>query len=280
MAIPVFTDGVSLMPALTQGKSAQSGIHYLYGEYAVGGQTPSYPDFETSKQGRTRGQMQFIRIGDYKGVRYDIKEHDTSPFEIYNVVTDERESINLGSSMPELQKQMMDKVLQVRKPSDKAPRPYDTEFIPSVTLSNPKNGLRKKIFSGKHDWVPNFDLLEAKKTSVVKGIDLKTNGLTSQFGLSYSGFIKIPEDGAYTIYLESASNCHVMLHDIHLLDNDFKYSPKEQAEKVYLKAGYHPIRIFYQQNGNVVPSISLKMEGSGLQKRAISNSVFFIEKDL
>ncbi len=278
VAIPAYTDGVSLMPALTQPDAAQDPDHFLYGEYSVGGKTPSYPDFEPSKRGRTRGQMQFIRMGDYKGVRYDIKEHNNSPFEIYNVVTDERERDNLASSMPELQKQMMDKVLQVRKRSSDAIRPYDFELIPSVKLTAVKKGLNKKVYSGKQNWVPNFDLLEPQKTSVSKGIDMKTDGLTSEFGLSFSGYIKIPQDGAYTISLESASKSHIMLHDIHLLDNDFNFSTKELSEKVYLKEGYHPIRIFYQQNDTVPPAISLKLEGPKMPKKIIDNAMFYIEK--
>ena len=69
-----------------------------------------------------------------------------------------------------------------------------------------------------------------------------------------------------------------MLHDIHLLDNDYNYTPKEQAEKVYMKAGYHPIRIFYQQNDDVVPGVFLQMEGLGMEKRHILESMFFVEK--
>ena len=278
VAIPAYTDGVSLMPSLTQNHKGALKNHVLYGEYSVGGKTPSYPDFETSKQGRTRGQMQFIRMGDYKGVRYDIKEHYNSPFEIYNVVTDERESVDLASSMPDLQKHMLDKVLQIRKKSKEATRPYDLELIPSVQLASVKKGLHKKVFSGSQNWVPNFDLLQPQQTSVSKGIDMKTNGLTSQFGVSFSGYIKIPEDGAYTISLNSASNCHVMLHDIHVLDNDFNFSAKEVSEKVHLKAGYHPVRIFYQQNGGVSPAISLKLEGPGMTKKTSIDRLFYVEK--
>lgn len=278
VAIPVYTDGVSLMSSLTQNITKRADDHYLYGEYAVGGETPSYRDFEPSKQGRKRGQMQFIRMGDYKGVRYDIKDHYSTPFEIYNVVTDERESENLASSMPELHQQMLDKVLQARKKATGS-RPYDSELIPSVEISRVTKGLNKNVFSGKHEWVPNFELITPNQASISSGIDMQTNGLTSEFGLSYSGYIKIPEDGAYTIYMASASKCHVMLHDIHLLDNDFNYSSQEQSEEVYLKAGYHPIRISYQQNDKVTPLISLKMEGPGISKSDVPNSMFYTEEN-
>ncbi len=279
VVVPAYTDGVSLMPALMQNNSAQIDKGYTYHEYSVNGSTPSYSDFETSKQGRKRGQMQVIRMGDYKGVRYDIKDHSTSPFEIYNVVTDERESENLAASMPLLQQQMLDKVLQIRKKGSVS-RPYDSELIPSSTVTASVNGLHKSVLSGKHDWVPNFKYITPKNTSEVSEINMDANGLASEFGLFYTGFINIPQDGAYTFYLESAAKSHVMLHDIHLLDNDYNHTTGELSEQVYLKSGLHPIRISYQQNDEVTPALSLKLKGPGITKAAIPNSMFFVENTL
>lgn len=264
VAIPVYTDGVSLLPALTQHVSGQANDHYLYGEYAVGGKTPQYPDFETSKQGRARGQMQFIRMGDFKGVRYNIEKHNNSPFEIYNVVTDERESNDLAATMPELQQIMLDKVLQVRKRSAAAKRPYDEELIPAVEVSRPKRGVIKKSFSGSHAWVPNFDLLTPFEATVAKDIELKQKARDPGIGLSYSGFIKIAKDGTYTIALESGSKSHVLLHDIHLIDYDDNDTTQPLSEVVYLKAGYHPIRVFYQQNEAGASKLNLRItDGEG-----------------
>lgn len=276
--VPVYTDGVSLMPSLTQNNSKQIDKGYTYHEYNVGGKTPSYNDFEVSKRGRSRGQMQVIRMGDYKGVRYNIQEHDDTPFEIYNVVTDEREHENLASKMPELQDKMMDKVLQIRKEIPSATRPYDSELIPSATVDSPVNGLHKSLFREADKWVPNFEYLTPKATYVSSGIDLDTEGLKSGFGLFYSGYIKIPEDGLYTFLLESASKCHIMLHDIHLLDNDYNYTTEELSAQVYLKSGFHPICISYQQNDDVNPAISLKLQGPNMNKAEIPSAMFFVEK--
>ncbi len=68
---PAVSDGVSIVPTLTgKGKQAR-GI--VYSEFKARGATPSYEDFEVSRRGRPRGQMQSVLIGDYKGVRVDIK---------------------------------------------------------------------------------------------------------------------------------------------------------------------------------------------------------------
>lgn len=271
--IPVYTDGVSLMPSLKQDFENQIDKGYTYHEYAVGGSTPPYNDFEPSKRGRKRGQMQVIRMGDFKGVRYDIQSHAT-PFEIYNVVTDERETNNLATTMPELQQKMLDKVLQVRR-SKVVSRPYDKELIPSINVTNVKSGLEKRVFKGDHSWVPNFEYLTPVSSEISNGIDANSEG--SSLGLFYKGYIDIPQDGSYTFYLKSTSNCHIMLHDIHLLDNDFKYSNMEQSATLNLKAGLHPIRISYQQNGRLVPNIDLMIEGEGINKSVISSPMFVVE---
>ncbi|TRX66278.1 sulfatase-like hydrolase/transferase [Carboxylicivirga sp. M1479] len=272
--VPAYTDGVSLMPSLKQENDKQVDKGYTYHEYTAAGATPKYSDFELSKRGRKRGQMQVIRMGDYKGVRYNVQNHST-PFEIYNVVEDEREENDLASSMPVLQQQMLDKVLQVRK-AEVVNRPYDKELIPAVELENVKRGLLKSTYSGKYAWVPNFEYLSPIESVICESLeDINSDEQDSEVGYYCNAYVNVPRDGTYTFYLNSASNCHIMLHDIHLLDNDFHFSENEISSVVNLKAGYHPVRIFYQQNELKTPLIELFMSGPEMTKNPIS---FFFEK--
>lgn len=273
-AIPAYTDGVSLMPSLRQISVKQVNKGYTYHEYAVNSSTPSYDDFEPSKRGRKRAEMQVIRMGKYKGVRYNITSHNT-PFEIYDIINDERETRDLATAMPELHQQIKDKVLQVRK-GGVVSRPYDNELIPSIELPEHNNGLERRLYSGTHQWVPDFNYLTCQSSSSSQGPnDARHIGQTSELGLFYTGYIKVPEDGTYTFYLQSASNCHVMIHDIHLLDNDYHFTTEEQSEIIKLKAGLHPIRIYYQQNEMMVPEIQLSLQGPGLAKSTIPYRMFY-----
>ncbi|GAA3615044.1 sulfatase-like hydrolase/transferase [Flavivirga amylovorans] len=278
VSVPIFTDGTSILPSLKQDNANQKDKGYLYHEFFrhTGKTTPNYTDFEPSKRGRARNHMQVIRMGDYKGVRYDIQDH-SDPFEIYDVVNDGRESTNLASSMPQLQQKMLDKVLQARIKDASVPRPYDDELIPSVTAQNLTNGLVKSTFSGAYDWVPNFELLSPTSEAISTNIDVTGNGLTENFGVALDGFIEVPTDGAYTFYLTSASKCHVMIHDIHLLDNDFEFVTTELSSSLQLKAGKHPIKIYYQQNENITPDVDLKISGPGISKTSISDGMLFAD---
>jgi arylsulfatase A-like enzyme len=277
--IPAYTDGVSLLPSMKQDNVNQKDKGYLYHEYYNNGTTPNYDDFDFSKQGRSRNQMQVIRIGDFKGVRYNIQNH-TDSFEIYNVVNDPRESINLAATMPELHQKMLDKVLQVRKADNSAKRSYDDELIPAIENVQGSNGLYRKVYQGSREWVPDFRYITPLSESNFSGIYFNIDGNNTGFGVSFTGFLDVPVDGVYTFYLESAAKCHVMLHDIHLLDNDFEFSTDEQLAKFNLKAGKHPIRIFYQQNEILTPMVSLKLEGPQMSKTTIPNSMFLYEDTL
>src|SRR3546814_20996286 len=87
--------------------------------------------------------MQVIRFGDHVGVRYDITSAGDD-FEIYNVVSDPKQDTNLGQrpEMASLQQRMKEKVLQVRRPDDEAPRPYDKELVPATSQENVSPGIK------------------------------------------------------------------------------------------------------------------------------------------
>ncbi|SHG40717.1 arylsulfatase [Pedobacter caeni] len=81
------TDGISFLPTL-RGKNNQQKKHaYLYFEYPEKG-----------------GQLA-IRMGNWKGVRTNVKKDPQSPWQIFNLKTDRNETQDLAASQPELVKQ-------------------------------------------------------------------------------------------------------------------------------------------------------------------------------
>ncbi|MFT7380150.1 MAG: arylsulfatase A-like enzyme [Roseivirga sp.] len=84
--IPKETDGVSFLPTLT-GKGTQQDREYLYWEF------PEY-----------QGQ-QAIRMGDWKGIRKDIKKGNMT-IELYNLKTDPAEQKDIAALHPDIIKHM------------------------------------------------------------------------------------------------------------------------------------------------------------------------------
>ncbi len=267
---PANADGVSLLPSLTgKGEQAESNI---YVEYQVRNNTPEYDDFSEVKQGRKRGQMQMIRLNEWVGVRYNIQSH-SDDFEIYNILSDPRQRINLAfhEGMKLIQNQMKDKVLQSRRLDSSAKRPYDNELVPAIEVSSLKPGIRWQFYEGEFPWVPDVKLLTPLKSGVVERIETNQKTLVGDGAIGYTGYIKIPKDGQYIFSLSTTKGAFMRIHDCALFDADFGYKKGElKTAKISLKAGYHPVELITLIEDAEVPFINLscskcdKSEGTNL----------------
>ena len=92
--------------------------------------------------------MQVIRLNGLQGVRYNIASH-ADDFEIYDVANDLKEATNLAlnPAYAGLQQQMKARVLQLRRPDASAPRPYDDELVPAVSVSPITSGIEWKAYA-------------------------------------------------------------------------------------------------------------------------------------
>ena len=93
------TDGISFLPELKGKSNDQKKHEYLY--------------FEFSEK---TGQIA-VRLGDWKGVKSNMKKNKNAPWEIYNLKTDEKESVDLASQHPELVKKFEEIVKKEHTPA-------------------------------------------------------------------------------------------------------------------------------------------------------------------
>lgn len=88
---PHYTDGISLLPTLLgQGDQQQHG--YLYWEFHEGG-------------GR-----QAVRMGNWKGVRLNVKEAPNGPIALYDLQADPAETTDVAAARPEIAKQLAERM--------------------------------------------------------------------------------------------------------------------------------------------------------------------------
>lgn len=92
-------DGISFLPELKGKSNDQKKHEYLY--------------FEFSEK---TGQIA-VRLGDWKGVKSNMKKNKNAPWEIYNLKTDEKESVDLASQHPELVKKFEEIVKKEHTPA-------------------------------------------------------------------------------------------------------------------------------------------------------------------
>lgn len=282
LPIPANSDGVSLLPALTQEKAPERGLVYV--EYEQGGRTPMYEDFAANHRGRRRNQMQMIRMGEYVGVRYDVQSaHDD--FEIYNIIKDPGEEQNLAqqSNRPaffdSLQQRMKAMALWSRRPNGSAPRPYDDALLPPVKHVETVPGVHWKAFEGRFPWLPKVHGLTADNHGYTQRPTLKVNSASKQV-LYFTGYIRVPKDGTYTFRLSTDTACLLRLHNATVIDTDANYQPGEKVEAtIKLKAGLHPFRLYYMADGTTEPMLQWKWSGPGIEMQLIPAEVFYRAKN-
>lgn len=266
---PARSDGVSILPSLT-GKGEQLPTQ-VYIEYFQSDRTPRYEDIEEGRRGKRRNQMQVIRVGNYMGVRYDIKSA-SDDFEIYDVVNDPKQTQDLGHTpeMVTIQQLMKERVLQLRKPDSAAPRPYDTAYVPSLKddIEQQPGQITWKLYQMNTPWVANPAGMRPLHTGHSKILQVPSKVITKDALIVFEGFIDVPIDGAYTFYLQTGGKAFVRIHDIPLIDQDYGYVPRtETSETILLKAGVHPVRVFYKPGSD--NSIKLEWSGPDFTRKAV-----------
>jgi arylsulfatase A-like enzyme len=273
---PARTDGVSLLPSLTGKGKQQKGLVYV--EYYENERTPNFKEFEPNHRNRKRDQMQVIRFNDLVGVRYAIKSADDD-FEIYNVVKDPKEADNLALKLgvEKIQEQMKAKVLQVRHADAEAPRPYDNILIPGDTVSGRAiAGINWQFYKGNFPWVIAGENLKENNKGVAAHITGKEAG--GQEGMiCYKGFIKIPADGKYTFAMQTTGKAYLRLHEATLIDEDFGYRPNtEITNDIYLKAGYHAIKLNYLLQKGTAPQLKLRWKSEKTEWKDVAEALYHL----
>jgi alpha-L-arabinofuranosidase len=148
------------------------------------------------------------------------------------------------------------------------------DLPPTVELKHPVAGVNYQYYEGAWNKLPEFDTLAPLKTGVINQFLFPENSAEVNFGLQYTGYIKIPTDGMYTFYSNSDDGSCVYIDNKLIIENDGDHPPIERSGMVLLKEGYHEIKVtFYQAQGGKALDVSI--EGPGLMKQIISKAMLF-----
>ena len=251
----------------------------IYVEYNYAGTTPGYTEFEPSHRNAVRNQEQVVYLDGYKGIRYNIQS-STDDFIIYDSLNDAKETTNLAytnSYFTNLNQRMKGAILQMRRPDSTAPRPYDNDLIPAVS-TNTVTGLNWQAFEGSFPWVPDFTPIANVATGQCSGLDLTVRTRGTNIGLLYTGYINVPADDTYTLYLNTDGHAFLRVHQASVLDADFGYTGgTEISATINLKAGRHPILLGYIHGTNGTPSLTLQWASSTIAKQPVPASALVVE---
>jgi arylsulfatase A-like enzyme len=271
---PAFTDGISIAPTLS-GQGSQRDHDLLYFEFFTWGNTPNYNEF-INHRGRSRLQMQAIRVGDFMGLRTNISTAD-DPFMIFDVVNDPKQAINLAASRLDLQERMKRHSVGARRPLSTVSRAYDNAQIPACTPTTPvRSGLKWKSYEGYWPWLPDFRTFTPVASGGAPKLTTSVRPSENDYGLSFEGYLSIDTAGAYIFQLSSNSGSSLWIHEAHVIDNDTEYVPIKNSSTVHLKSGLHPFRLYYRHQAGT-PQLQLNWSGPGFSMQALPESAFFVD---
>jgi len=144
-------------------------------------------------------------------------------------------------------------------------------------LSGLRSGLRYKYFEDtEEEWdeLPDFGRLKPKGSGIAAKCDLTRAQRREWFGLTFEGFISVPNDGIYTFYTNSDDGSKLYIGSTEVVDNDYDHPMTEKSGQIALMAGVHRIKItFFQGMGG--KGLEVLYEGPGVEKQQLPAEVLF-----
>jgi alpha-N-arabinofuranosidase len=149
---------------------------------------------------------------------------------------------------------------------------------PIVDAANLKHGLSFKYYEGAWQRLPDFSELNPLRSGVVKNLVYPEGTADINFGLAFSGYIKIEADGLCDFFLISDDGSRLTIDNDEVILNDGLHAMVEVPGSVFLRKGYHTIGIsFFQAGGG--SGLKLMMQTSGKDKLPVSDEMLFYQSE-
>ena len=115
------------------------------------------------------------------------------------------------------------------------------------------------------------NLAFAPTSSAWPGLPAK---FVDRFQSRHTGYVRIPEDGAYTFHLASDDGSRLYLDGTLLVDNDGNHGTVTRSGTRNLEAGDHALRVDYYDN-TLTAELSLSWTGPGFAREVVPASALF-----
>ena len=166
------------------------------------------------------------------------------------------------------------------EPVDPEPTPEpDPEIDPAVVYRSsdipvaPESGLEYKYYEGSWSVLPDFTNEVPVSEGVASTPDPFYRSVEEDYGITFMGYIEVPEKGEYTFYLDSDDGSCLWIGDSLVVNNDGLHEATEASGTIGLEAGYHAISIQYFQNTGSV-HLEVSYESSGISKQIIPENAW------
>ncbi len=131
--------------------------------------------------------------------------------------------------------------------------------LPASTVSDLDYGLTYNYFTGTWDSIPDFYEMTPVKHGTIENFLLPPGRSKDNFGVRYTGYLKVADTGVYSFYLTSDDGSKLYVNDSLIVNNDFQHGATEKKGVVALERGLHPIQVdYFQASGEDSLSVYFK----------------------
>ena len=162
-----------------------------------------------------------------------------------------------AADMPELHQRMKAAVVQLRRPNATAHPPYDDAPMPPVAERVTRPGVTVRLLAGEFPWAP---VIASDATGQREQAGF-TFDIPEPGAVEVSGYLKVEEEGDYTVKLAAPDAALLHIHQALVIDGDTpgKHGGTHEAS-VRLLPGLHPFCLGYLSGGK---NAALEVTGPG-----------------
>lgn len=151
------------------------------------------------------------------------------------------------------------------------------EYLPATTVSNPKQGIRYSYFEGKFKSVDELKASKSLKQGTLTGISLQPKQSDDDFGIDFTGFIKIPAKGIYRFYTYSDDGSKLFIDGQEVVNNDGSHSGKREDGIIALDEGFHQFRLLYFED-SMGESLEVGISSVTLNEMILPDKFLFFQE--
>lgn len=165
---------------------------------------------------------------------------------------------------------------------------YNNDYVASKTayklglrdaldLSDLEKGVQSAYYEAEWEKLPDFDSLQPVETYITDTIAIPELARDEDYGLTFTGYVKVPTDGVYAFSINSDDGSQLYISDTLLVDNDGLHGDYEMTGLIGLKAGYHKFQaLMFQCKGG--EALGVTIDGPNLPKQKVSGELLYHKK--
>lgn len=140
--------------------------------------------------------------------------------------------------------------------------------MPAVNTGKVKPGLKASVYDGRFEKIPDFLSLKPVQIKTVNNVSHTVPGKNSFFGIVFDGYINIPSDGVYGLYIKSDDGSKMIIDGTEVVMNDGIHGMSEEGRDFPFAKGLHKLRIeYFQGEGGV--GLEFLVTAPGNKKSAV-----------